>query len=48
MLVEDRFGGNGGFYYARVPSIIFIIAMALVLIVSYVPITVLLLKYPIN
>ena len=48
VLVEDRFGGNGGFNYARLPSKIFVAVIALIIILSYCPITVLLLKYPIK
>jgi len=44
ILVEDRFGGNIGFNYARLPLKVFIIVLALLLVAVYIPITVLLLR----
>jgi len=44
ILVEDRFGINIGFNYAKLPLKIFIIVMALLLIAVYIPVTVFLLN----
>ncbi|MCL2107146.1 MAG: DUF1648 domain-containing protein [Oscillospiraceae bacterium] len=46
VLVENRFGGNSGFNYARLPAKLFVAAGALLLAASYVVITYMALKYP--
>jgi len=50
VLVEDRFGGGGGsgFNYARIQSKIFVIAIAVIIIAAYIPLTIFLLRYPIS
>jgi len=39
MLVEDRFGGNGGFNYSRLPGKLFVAGIAAVIIATYAVIT---------
>jgi len=46
VLVENRFGGNGGFNYARRPAQLLVAAIALLLVVSYGLITYMAFKVP--
>ena len=46
VLIEDRFGGNGGFNYARLPAKVFVAVIAAVLAASYAAITWAAVKYP--
>ena len=46
VLIENRFGGNSGFNYARLPAKLFVAGIMALLIVSYAVITYFVLKYP--